>query len=160
MLAFPAIAATCPKLPPSATPPTLQATADADWQRWDPKLAASLKGLWQRSVLAVGQKTHAAVGTKGNYRRPAAEGPFEASAWEVQGGNFVTFRVKVVPAGETDNAATRVERFAGFWKAGKLERLDDDCLKTIEPSHFDPTARLVYGKPLAGECLTASCPLP
>ena len=160
VLALPAFAANCPKLPPSATTAPLRASADADWSRWDPKLAASLKGLWQRSVLAVGQKSHASVGAKETSRRPAAEGPFEAAAWEVDGGNFVTFRVKVVPAGETDNAATRVERFAGFWKAGKLERLESDCLKTMEPSHFDLAARTVYGKPLEGECLTASCPLP
>lgn len=166
LLAFPATfafgdTAACPKLPSTATPPALRATADADWSRWDPKLAVALKNLWQRSVLAVSQQTHASVGSaKTTSRRPAAEGPFDASAWEVPGATLVAFRVRIVPPAETDQASMRVERFTGLWRKGKLERLDGDCLRSIEPAYFDAASKTVYGKPLSGECLTAACPLP
>ena len=155
-------AETCAKLSPGATGPTRVARTEADWARWEPKLADALKSLWQRSVLALGNdKAHAALDTTGTRRRrPAAVGPFEAAAWDLGEGTFVAFRVPVVPAAETDNARTRMERFAGYWHGGKLFRLDDSCLAGMDPSHVDESGKSVFGRPNEGDCLTIRCDLP
>jgi hypothetical protein len=152
----------CAKLSAKAKPPTRVARSEADWAHWDPKLAEALRSLWQRSVLALGRNTaHATLDRTGpSRRRPAAVGPFEALAWDLAEGTFVAFRVPVVPADETDNAKTRMERFAGYWSGGKLLRLDDRCLAGIDPSHVDETARSVFGRPNEGDCVTVQCDLP